>query len=253
MKKIIAILGSQRKGGTYDAVIRFEEFLQNWGPFEFENIFLSDCHLEFCRGCKLCFDKGESYCPLHNDRDRLIGKLETADGIIFATPNYSFQVSARMKNLFDRLAFIFHRPRYFGKTSFAIVSQGIWGGGEIVKYLSDTGENFGFHSAGGCVIQNLEPVPEAVRSKNERTLRKSAQKFARCLNQDIQMPGLFRLMLFRLTRTTLRFRSNAEYRDFSYYAENGWFISDYYYPVKLDPFRKALGAIFDIIGQKMAD
>jgi hypothetical protein len=34
--------------------------------------------------------------------------------------------------------------------------------------------------------------------------------------------------------------------------ENGWFESDYYYPVKFNPFKKAVGKQFDVIAVKIA-
>lgn len=250
MKKIIAIIGSQRKGGTYNAVLRFEQFLQEFGPVECENIQLSDVNLGFCRGCKLCFDKGEEFCPLKDDRDLLMQKIEAADGVIFASPNYSFHISARMKNLFDRLAFIFHRPRYFGKCSTTIVTQGIWGGKAIVNYLNDTGANFGFQPVGGCVVNNLEPVPETIRLKNDKVLRKNARTFYQKLFQPLAAPDLFRLFLFRLTRTAIRVKTGSEYRDFRYYEEKGWFQSPYYYPVKETMINRMFGALFDLIGQR---
>ena len=38
----------------------------------------------------LCLNKGEELCPLKDDRDLLIDKMNNSDGIIFASPNYSF-------------------------------------------------------------------------------------------------------------------------------------------------------------------
>jgi FMN-dependent NADH-azoreductase len=58
-----------------------------------------------------------------------------SDGIVLATPNYSFQVSGLMKVFLDRLGFAFHRPRFHGKAFTSIVTQGIFGGGKVVKYL----------------------------------------------------------------------------------------------------------------------
>jgi len=47
-----------------------------------------------CRGFRICFDKGEGHCPPRDVRDILIGKINDSDGVIFASPNYSFQESA---------------------------------------------------------------------------------------------------------------------------------------------------------------
>ncbi|HQO72393.1 MAG TPA: hypothetical protein PLJ53_06565 [Sedimentibacter sp.] len=50
MKKITAIIGSARKGATYQAVREFEQNLKEYEEIDFEYIFLSDYNLEFCRG-----------------------------------------------------------------------------------------------------------------------------------------------------------------------------------------------------------
>lgn len=146
MKKVTAFIGNHQKHSTYKAVCEFERNLKAYGNIEFEIVFLKDYQLEYCRGCKVCFDKGEEYCPLHDDRDILMEKMIQSDGVIFATPNYAFHVSAPIKNLLDRLAFTFHRPRFFGKTFTAIVNQGIFGGNAIVKYLSSMGGTSDFGS-----------------------------------------------------------------------------------------------------------
>lgn len=250
MKRVIVLIGSQRKKGTYDAVLKFGEYLTSHGGIEFETIFLHDYNLEFCTGCKLCFDKGEEYCPLKDDRDLLIEKINLSDGVIFASPNYAFHVSARMKNLFDRLAFIFHRPRFWGKACTSIVAQGIFGGGKIVKYLNSMGENLGFHTSRGCVLQTLEPTTEAMRRKNDRKIKKAATAFYKALMRNTPPPSIFRLMMFRISRTKIRMMLKEEYRDFRYYQEHGWFESDYYYETSLGLFKNIMGCFFDFIGRK---
>ncbi len=248
---MIAIIGSQRKKGTYDAVVQFGEYLKSYGGIEFEPLFLHNYKLEFCTGCKLCFDKGEEFCPLKDDRDLLIDKMNQADGVVFASPNYAFHVSARMKNLFDRLAFIFHRPRFWGKPCAAIVAQGIFGGDKLVDYLNSSGENLGFHAVGGCVVATLEPTTEAIRKKNEQKLQKAAAVFHKALGCPAPAPSLFRLLMFRISRTKIRSMLTEESRDFRYYQDNGWFVSDYYHETSLGFPKKALGRFFDVIGERI--
>ena len=89
---------------------RFTELLQSLGDVDCEIVPIGDYELETCRGCKLCFEKGEEFCPLKDDRDALIEKMALSDGIVFASPNYAFHASACMKIFLDRLAFFLHRP-----------------------------------------------------------------------------------------------------------------------------------------------
>ncbi|MHC1723708.1 MAG: flavodoxin family protein [Aminipila sp.] len=253
MKKVTAFIGSAQKQATYKAVCEFEKNLKAYTEIELEVVFLNDCHLEFCRGCKLCFNKGEKLCPIHDDRDLLLDKINQSDGVIFATPNYSFHVSAPMKNLLDRLAFIFHRPRFFGKTFTSIVTQGIFGGASIVKYLDNMGQNLGFRVSKGCVLRTLDPITEAAQKKNSLEIKKAAAKFSRELMRSAYpSPSFFRLMLFRMSRTSIKAMLNEEYYDYRHYKEKGWFESDYYYDVSLSPVKKLAGRIFDFMWQRMS-
>lgn len=246
MKKVTAFIGNQQKHATFRAVCEFGDQLKTYGDIEFEYIFLKDYTLEFCRGCKVCFSIGEEYCPLKDDRDILIEKMNSSDGVIFATPNYAFQVSAPMKNLLDRLAYVFHRPQFFGKTYTAIVNQGIHGGNAILKYLTNMGENLGFQVTKDCVLNTMDPVSEAAQQKISRKIRKASARFYKeLMHQAPPAPTLFRLMLFRLSRTSIQSMLDDKSRDFRHYREKGWFESGYYYAVPLSLFKRTAGRLFD--------
>lgn len=243
---ITAFVGSARKGNTYKAVQRFLLHLQSLGDIDYEIVPLGDYRLKVCRGCKLCMDKGEELCPLKDDRDILIEKIERSDGVIFATPNYAFQVSGLMKLFLDRLAFHFHRPRFFGKTCTGIVSQGIYGGKKIVKYLDFVGKGMGFNVLKGCCFTALEPVSDRDQARIDRMMAAQAKAFyGRLARRKLPRPGLFDLMIFRMSRTKIRLMLDESSRDFTWYRDTGWFESDFYYPVRLGLFRKIAGRFFD--------
>ena len=75
MKKVTAFVGSAHKRHSLHAVQQFLGNLQAHGDVEYEIVPLGDYRIEACRGCRLCFDKGEEFCPLHDDRDALIRKI----------------------------------------------------------------------------------------------------------------------------------------------------------------------------------
>ncbi len=82
MKKVTALVGSSHKGGaTYTAARRFLEDLESFGDVQVEIIVLSDYDIGLCRGCKVCFVRGEEYCPLKDDRDVLIEKNIASDAL----------------------------------------------------------------------------------------------------------------------------------------------------------------------------
>jgi multimeric flavodoxin WrbA len=251
MKKVTAFIGTQSKKATYTAVKEFEKNLKRCGEVDFEYVFLSDYHLEFCRGCKLCFNKGEEYCPLKDDRDVLLEKIEHSDGIILATPNYAFQVSASMKNFLDRIAFIDHRPRFFGKTCTAIVVQGIYGGGNILKYLNFANEAMGFHISRGFCATTLDPMTKLQKESLTRKVNQASARFYKELIRPVSPPSFIRLMLFRFSRTSIK-HIDQTFRDYQYYKEKGWFESDYYFTAALGPIKKLAGNLFDLLGRRVS-
>jgi NAD(P)H-dependent FMN reductase len=220
--------------------------LQSFGDVHCEIVFLSECHLGVCRGCKSCFLRGEERCPLKDDRDMLIEKMMVSDGVVFASPNYSFQVSAIMKIFLDRLGFVFHRPRFHGKTFTGIIAQGIYGGSKVVKYLDFLGGGLGFNVVKGSCITALEPIAENNRRKMTEALARHAKRFHRqLLNPTHPAPSIFQLMAFRISRTSMKLTLGDDNRDYTYYRDHGWFDSEYYYPTRLGPLKRAVGATFD--------
>jgi multimeric flavodoxin WrbA len=234
-------------------VERFLERLQSLGGVQCEIVPPGDYHLETCRGCKLCLDRGEELCPLKDDRDLLLKKLEESDGVVLASPNYAFQVSGLTKTFLDRLAFLFHRPRFFGKVSTGLVVQGIYGGGKILDYLDFVGGGLGFNTLKGSCLTALEPLTAKARQQADRTLAAHARRFHRRLGgAALPAPGLLQLMIFRMSRTGIRLMLDSGYRDHGYYAEQGWFESGYYYPARLGAAKRAAGRLFDALAAARA-
>lgn len=124
--KILVIMGSPRKGNTYRATKKIEKSMQSMGSVEFEYLMLKDTDLSQCRGCFVCFTKGEDHCPCKDDAPVIEQKMHSADGVIFATPVYGMNVSALMKLFIDRFSYIFHRPRFFDKKPFFSLLLELW-------------------------------------------------------------------------------------------------------------------------------
>jgi len=250
--KVTAFVGTARKKHTYYAVRRFLDNLQTLGGVECEIVALTDYRVELCRGCKNCFRTGEEFCPLKDDRDALIEKMTTSDGVVFATPNYSYQVSAIMKMFLDRLGFVFHRPRFFGKTFTSIVAQGIYGGSRVVKYLDFVGMGLGFNVVKGSCTTALDPMSEKEREKIDCIVAEHSKRFHAGLSRpQYPVPALFKLWAFRTARTSMRVMLDETSRDFTYYRDKGWFEADYFYPTRLGVIKKATGSLVDSITARM--
>jgi multimeric flavodoxin WrbA len=244
--KVTAFVGSARKKHTYNAVKLFLENLKSFGDITYEIVSLSNYKIQPCKGCITCFDKGEEFCPLKDDRDKLINKMKKSDGVIFASPNYSFHVSGIMKVFLDRIGFFFHRPYFFGKTFISIVAQGIYGGNKIVKYFNFIGKGLGFNVIKGSCIKTLEPMTDKQKKINDMNLIKQSKKFySQLIKKEYPVPSLFELMIFRASRSGIKKELNDKFRDYRYFNEKGWFEADFFYPVKLNFLKKLLGKLFD--------
>jgi multimeric flavodoxin WrbA len=251
--KVTAFVGSARRKHTYRAAERFLQGLQSYGDVDYEIVILSDYDLRACRGCKSCTDKGEELCPLKDDWDRLIETMMDSDGIVLATPNYFFQVSGIMKVFLDRIAFYGHRPRFFGKSFTSIVAQGVHGGGAIVKYLDFVGGTLGCKVVKGCCITTLEPMTEKGRRKIEATIAGQCRRFhSELQRKQVPHPSLLKLMIFRMSRSSIKEMLTEDHRDYTHYKREGWFDSDYYYPVRLSPVKKMVGCLFDTLAVRAA-
>lgn len=250
---ILAIVGSARsEGHTINACKSLFEKMKRLGEIEGEIISLSELNVKICRGCKLCFDRGDELCPLDDGFDTLLDKISRADGVVFASPNYSFHVSGHMKVFLDRMGFIFHRPRFFGKGFTSIVTQGIYGGSRIQRYFSFIGKALGFNVSKGAILRTLEPMTEKADKKNDKQLNKLAERFSKQLSKEkYPRPSMPDLMMFRFSRTSIRNKLDENYRDFNYYKEMGWFESSFFYPVKLNPLMLAAGAFCDFLAEKI--
>ncbi len=151
-----------------------------------------------------------------------------------------------MKTFLDRLGFVFHRPRFFGKVFTSIVVQGIYGGPKVVEYLDFVGNGLGFNVVRASCLTALEPMTEREQRKIDSTLAAHSRRFHDRLRQPpYPVPTLFQLMMFRKARTSIALMLNENYRDYTYYRDNGWFKSDYFYPARLNLLKKAAGSLFD--------
>ncbi len=246
MKKVTAFVGSARKKNTYRAVEQYLDNLKDLGGIETEIIALHDYKLEICRGCQQCFAKGEAFCPLKDDRDVLFDKIKASDGVIFATPNYSWDMSGMMKVFLDRFGFACHRPRYFGKAFTSIVVQAVGRGEKIIDTFNWTGKVLGFDLLKGMTITAFDPRTEQQQKKIDQDLARHSRRFHKMLVKPaFSTPSLSQIAFFRFGRTLVHTQASPESVDYHYFADNGWFESDYYYPTNLGMLKKAAGSFLD--------
>lgn len=259
MKLVTAFVGSARRHGvTFQATRLLLDALEARGDVRNDVVFLSGHDVGLCRGCKACFVRGEAFCPLHDDRDLLLERLARSDGVVIATPVYSFQVSAHVKAFLDRLGFAFHRPRFHGKAFTSIAVEGLWGGAAVVRYLDLVGRGLGFNVVKGSRIvcrknpdTPQQPIAADERRRMEETLARHARRFhARLLGPAFPRPTALQLFAFRTARTSIAIELPPERPDHAYYRDRGWLESDYWYPTRLGPLKRLAGVAFDRIAAR---
>ncbi len=183
-KKVLAIIGSPRKGNTYKAITRVEEKMKEMGNVEFEYLLLKDIDLEPCRGCFLCLSKGEDLCPIDDDRPMIEEKMLAADGILLASPVFAMNMSGLMKKFFDRFAYTFHRPRFLNQHLMVLCTTGGVGIKETLNALA-------IFQASGCYLVHkiglaTPPFPPSQKgeAKAEKEVEKAAHRFYSALQSE---------------------------------------------------------------------
>lgn len=127
-KKLIAIIGSYRKGGISDqAVEAIFEKARSYGA-ETTKFYLADIPIQFCTNCRACAKddpvKPRGKCVFDDDMEKLLDAIDAADSIILASPINDGTVTAVMKRFLERLTVYCYwpwdqsmpRPRIKGRT-----------------------------------------------------------------------------------------------------------------------------------------
>jgi hypothetical protein len=105
-KKVVAIVGSYRRGGIVDkAVAAVLEGARLQGA-SVSTIYLTENNLKPCTNCRTCVqtpgpERGR--CPLDDDLAGILSEIESADSIVLGSPVKGGNVSAIFRQFMERM------------------------------------------------------------------------------------------------------------------------------------------------------
>lgn len=99
-EKWIAVVGSPQKGRNTDLIVDYVIEGLNEKNIRVDKFFLDSNNISTCTGCECCIKTGT--CGIQDDVTEIIDAMKKADGYIFASPSYNYNMTAQMKSLLDR-------------------------------------------------------------------------------------------------------------------------------------------------------
>lgn len=242
MKKMLAIIGSPRKGETLSAVQRFELEMKKLGDVEVEYVMLSDVALRDCLGCHNCITKGQEACWEAAKIKMLKDKMLGADAVLLASPTYNQGVTAIMKKFLDYFTYLWHRPDMFGMKFFGLATGGgVFDG--VFKPMKDNVASWGGTWLGGLGVPHYEALTKKFQAKVDKDYAKKAALVMKAAEAtELPRPTVGRLMGYRMWKMNAGVGYSA--KDTAYWTEKGWMDKKckYYYAAKINPVKNALAA-----------
>ena len=232
-------MGSLRKKNTYETAKKVEGYHKQYTDCEYEYLFLKDINLKQCKGCQVCLSHGEDKCPLKDNRDLIINKIESADGVILASPNYVMNVPWLMKNYIDRFAYTMHRPKFFNQYFMTLITSGSYMG------TKQASKSLGLMASGGKVVTQLKVcnspgMNEKKIQKQEIAIKKKTKIFYKRLSKKADhRPTFGFLMWFSVFKATSKEGKTHYPADYTFYKDKNYFTD-----VVLNGFQKILVRVF---------
>jgi multimeric flavodoxin WrbA len=239
--KIISLVSSYRRNGNTSRIVELiENHLLSIAKtkkidLEIERVQIGRCNINICRGCRVCFDKGEELCPLKDDLLSIRDKICKADGILAASPVYVEDVNGIMKNWIDRMAFNCHRPAFAGKVAYIVTTSGAGASNHTINTIKNAFTTWGISIAGqkkfrtGGLMDFIEMQDKyGSDCKNVAITLLEAVK-----NNSVPQPSLYSLIAFKIQQLSWQNTSRShDTFDYKYWQKNGWLEEDcnYYLP-----------------------
>jgi len=221
--KIVAIMGSPHgvKGSTGLLLGELTKAAQQEGA-EVTTMLLARQTVKPCRACDACHRTG--VCPIKDNWQKYKQAMHEADGIVLASPNYIFSVSAQLKALMDRCCGPLHCQSLRGKYAAAVVSSGGAESAEVESYLLRFLQSLGCQTVGSVGAAGFELANEPTRSGRLTAAGELGRELVRCIAQKRSFPEQDerREAFFQRMRQLIQMRQADWTYEFNYYKSQGW-------------------------------
>lgn len=231
---ITVINGTEKHGVTYRLKEMFlAEFKDNANITEY--YLPKDCP-NFCVGCLNCTLNGEKTCKDAEYIEKIDKSLLEADLIVMTSPAYVFHATGAMKALLDHFAYrwIPHRPapEMFGKRA-VIITQCLGSGAKsAAKDMKHSLSWWGISKIEmftGALMRTIfwEELPQKKQDELMGKIQKLSKKLAYI---DYTKPAhtnlitKFKVFFCCIMQKSIH-KSDPEYLDGKYWAEQGWLNS----------------------------
>jgi multimeric flavodoxin WrbA len=252
--RFLFINGCARKGNTWKLAELVQEDLKAIDPqVEIEEIHLMQVGLPFCVGCSNCFRVGVEKCPHASKVQPIIEAIDRADGVIITSTTYVMRETALLKNFFDHLSFMMHRPHFYTSRALVITTTGGVGAKSAGKSIAETLYGAGFNRcrlfARATISWNDYQVPE----KTKLQLHKVTEQFAAdCASKKLKSPLISSMIPYNLFRgMSLSYVEGTSFptEDGIYWTQPERAKRTYDRSVPVSFYKKPLGHLFYFIGK----
>lgn len=260
--KILVLVGSYRRNGNTDQLTGLmkehlkKEAERHQTALNIETIYLGQQNLQFCRGCRICYDRGEEHCPVKDDLLSIKAKMLEADGILIASPVYVDDVSGITKNFIDRLCHLCHRPQFAGKVAYAIATTGSSRTGKTLNTMTMAMRTWGFYIAGqsGFKMGALMKRDDTRASFDSQAAQTARRFFTAIYEKKFRNPAFLELMMFKIQQMSWQTHGVPGTVDYHYWEKQGWFEPNktFFIPHKADWLKVSLARLAGtVIGRMM--
>lgn len=231
-RHVVLVNGSPRHRTTMKYLRQVEAILHEAGVST-ELISLAGTDIRDCTGCETCIRR-TGWCVQKDAAPEILARMLSADGLVIATPVYMGTVTGKLKSLLDKTASWLHRPPAVGTPVLPLVTTAGSGAKRTLAYLTETVACWGAHPIGGIARS---------ASAREPVARREVERYLDHLHRSRSSyrPTLRQVMLFQVQRVLAAKVAEIDRR---YWEERGWNHSSFYYPCRLGPGKRALGALF---------